>query len=412
MIAVDLREVRDVVLVVAVVRRRVEALVDSALRIDPARRVPPHLEREHARHVRLEGERLQVEHQLHMLVERIRYPRRRLRQVAALARLVARHHPLDAPLDLPDVLEIPVHALPVGGIEPPLEARDLTGEEVEDAGARALPRRARFRRPAGPEQLVERDPGIPDHRERLRRRGPADRIRVDARVPVRAASRLVDVLDAELHGGDRRVLPEAVRVELVQRGPHEDVRTLGLLRMRLREERRARPEVVPSDLLRLRRLRRLDIRVADDREVVPVRFERTQRGRRQVEAPARGRRRPVVLRRPEPAAARRAVHHLDADEPRRIRDLPRPQPARRHHRVEQRQSDGRPRTSEECPAREVFPCDELHQSSWDPACMSSTTASVPFNRNAGLLTTPRMNADMRWSCAAACRAMDRTVGMS
>ena len=62
MVAVDTKEIRDFLLFVAVMGRGVESFVHAALGVDAARCVTAHLEREHACHVRLEGERLEVEH--------------------------------------------------------------------------------------------------------------------------------------------------------------------------------------------------------------------------------------------------------------------------------------------------------------------------------------------------------------
>ena len=88
-------------------------LIRAALRIHAARAVAAHLEREDARDVRRERERLQVEHQLHVLGERVGDAGRRSGQLARLAARVAGFDALNAPLDLADVLEIAVHALTV-----------------------------------------------------------------------------------------------------------------------------------------------------------------------------------------------------------------------------------------------------------------------------------------------------------
>ena len=72
-IPIDLREVRDVAVFVSVVRRGMEALRDTALGIHAARRVAAHLERKHAGDVGLERQRLQIEHQLGVLLERLRH---------------------------------------------------------------------------------------------------------------------------------------------------------------------------------------------------------------------------------------------------------------------------------------------------------------------------------------------------
>ena len=72
------------------VRRVVESGPDAGRRVDAARDVARHLEREHAREIRRERHRLQVEHQLDVLVERIGHAHRRVRQLAVLAAAVER----------------------------------------------------------------------------------------------------------------------------------------------------------------------------------------------------------------------------------------------------------------------------------------------------------------------------------
>ena len=81
-VAVDQVEVEDAGFASTVVRRRVESLVRSALRIRAARRIAARLERDDARHVGLEREHLEVEHQLHVLLERIRNAGRRFGELA------------------------------------------------------------------------------------------------------------------------------------------------------------------------------------------------------------------------------------------------------------------------------------------------------------------------------------------
>ena len=78
-------------------------------------------------------QRLQVEHQLDVLVERIGHAGRRAGQLAASPLDVAGLDALDAPLDLAHVFEIALHALPVAGVEPAVEIGDLAGDVVEHA---------------------------------------------------------------------------------------------------------------------------------------------------------------------------------------------------------------------------------------------------------------------------------------
>src|SRR4029077_17268112 len=71
-ILVDLGEVEDLVLILAMMRSRVKARADASFGIDATRHVAPHLEGANARRIRREGERLQVEHQLDVLPEGVR----------------------------------------------------------------------------------------------------------------------------------------------------------------------------------------------------------------------------------------------------------------------------------------------------------------------------------------------------
>jgi hypothetical protein len=79
------------------------------------------LEREDARHVRLERQHLDVEHQLHVLFERIGHTGWRFRQQALVTARVLRFDLLDATLEFAHVLEILIHATTVGRAEFALE---------------------------------------------------------------------------------------------------------------------------------------------------------------------------------------------------------------------------------------------------------------------------------------------------
>ena len=129
-------------------------------------------------------------------------------------------------------------------------------------------------RRADAEQLIEGQARIANHRQRLILVGPADGVGVDAGVAVRAAARLVDRFDAQLHRRDRRLLPELLRVDLVERDAGADVGALRLPRMRLRQEHRARAEVIAADFRQLERFGVAHVGVADDGQVVAEGFER------------------------------------------------------------------------------------------------------------------------------------------
>ena len=58
--------------------------------------------------------------------------------------------------------------------------------------------------------------------------------------------------------------PDALRVELVERRADAEIRALRLLRVRLREEHRARAEVIAADFRQRERLGLAHVGVADD----------------------------------------------------------------------------------------------------------------------------------------------------
>ena len=259
-------------------------------------------------------------------------------------------------------------------------------------------------RAAGAEQHVERDARVADHRQRLVRRRPADRVGVGARVVVGAAAGLVEVLDAELHRRERRGLAELLRVHLIERRAGPDVGALRLLRMRLRQEHRARAEVVAADFRRGERLGHAHVGVADDRHVVAIRLERRQRvvgHDREVRAGLR--RREQVLARAPLVAAGEAVHFLDADQPRAVR-------GRRRLRAGARPAPSRPGTA--APPWRPSPRRNVRRGMCFPVmkCIGRVSSigtrlslyrsvrrlsgSTRLIRNASLLTTPRMNDDI------------------
>ena len=134
--------------------------------------------------------------------------------------------------------------------------------------------------------------------------------------PYEAAARLVHVLDAELHGGNRGLLAETLGEQLVHGSADEDVGSLGPPRVRLGEEGGAGPEVVGADFLRGEGLRLPHIGVADDGQAILEALQRLERARAQIEAATELRGSPQVLGRAPLVAPRGSVRVLDGDEAR------------------------------------------------------------------------------------------------
>jgi len=301
-----------------------------------------------------------------VLFERIRHTDRRFRQGALVTARVLRFHLLDAALELAHVLEVLVDTTAIGGAQGALERVHLAHHPVEDATVVLATRRAIGVVTAGAEEQVESGARIADHRQRLVRRRPADRVGVRAAVVVRAATRLIEILDAQLHAGDRRVLTDLARHDLVEAGAHEQIAPLGLLGVRLREEHRARPEVVAADFRRVERLGHAAVGVADDREMLTPVGERRQRAvGREFELTPHTLGGPEILRSAPGIAAGRAVHRLDAHEALMAgpgaRGTTAQQAAGGLHGVEIRQGDGRAQSLQERAALERLLREKLHK---------------------------------------------------
>jgi len=175
-----------------------------------------------------------------------------------------------------------------------------------------------------------------------------------------------------------------VREQLVERRARLQIGALRLMRMRLGEKHRRRAEMVAADLGRRERLGVVDVGVADNRQVVAVRFERRQARRREVEAAAGGRRRPQIRFQTERGAAGAAVHHLHRDQAQLSRR--RRRRAHRYHRLEQRQRDRRAEPFQQRAPRQVC----LRQ---DHGWLNSLVTASARMRNAALFTMPSTNDD-------------------
>ena len=246
----------------------------------------------------------------------------------------------------------------VGGADLAVQAAELRADQVEDALVFGAALGALFRRGAHAEQLVEGQARIANHRQRRVLVRPADGVGVDARVTVGAAARLVDRFDAQLHRRNRRLLPELLRIQLIERDAGAHIRALRLPRVRLGQEHRARAEVIAADFRQLERLGVTHVGVADDGQVVAEWLERRQRRHREVEALADRRRRPEILLQAELGGASRAVHHFDGGNANLAGRGLGEHGARRHHRLDQRQRHRHTHAAQHRAPRNVLPGDK------------------------------------------------------
>ena len=330
-VAVDLRHVRHQLRQVVVVRQRMVRLRHPDLRVGARALLLADHERDHPRQVGLEGEELQVEHQLQVVLEdrrrALRLPQLRQLQVVLLLR------PLDPPLDVAHRLGVLVELHLVVHAEFALQVGELAGHRVEQALVLAHPRQTRLAVGAAAvaEEGLEDRARIPLHRQRLRLAAPRDGVRVDAAQVARAGAGVVRAVEG--HGERRHLgLPREVPGQkLVHRDLAED---LGLVAAAARHAGQERPGGAGVDVVPAR------VEPGEHDRLVAERRERLEDGR-QLEA------RPLPLRRP--VRHGHAVGDVERLEARRgLGGGPR-RGHGRGHRVEERQRERRADASENRP---------------------------------------------------------------
>jgi hypothetical protein len=161
---------------------------DANLRVAEGAQLASHHERRHARHVALIGERDQIEHQSDVFFPILGDADRCGGSLdpGFIALLLGAH---DAAFDLAHVVEIFTDAHAVARPELDLELVGALHDRVEDARVLLQARLALFRRgTVAAEHPLEDHARVDLHRQRLRRRRPADRAHVRAQEVARAAA--------------------------------------------------------------------------------------------------------------------------------------------------------------------------------------------------------------------------------
>ncbi len=165
-IVVDLCQLRDHRGIIAVMRDGVVRLGHADLREGALAQVARQHEGGDSRDVRLKRQRLQIEHQLGVLVERLGHADGSLRHVQDSTRRLLLGF-LNPPLDLADVVEIVADPRAVARAEPVLaDALRLLRDRVENAAVFLLARQPLGRAAAIAEQALEDDARIDFHRQR------------------------------------------------------------------------------------------------------------------------------------------------------------------------------------------------------------------------------------------------------
>ena len=225
-----------------------------------------------ARAVHLVAQHGQVEVQLHVIVEGFRNARG-YGDVLIGHRAAGELRHLQAPLDLANVGGPFIHLGAVGGRQILLELGQLLRNRIQNAAVLLAALRALFRALGlhVAEQLLEHDLRIQFHRQRLRGRGPGDRVGVGAAIAFPAIARIgAGIFDRHLQRGDRRLLPDLVGDQLIDGGAVVDVRAGGFLGLVGAHVGRGHPVVRAGDAGR--RLGRLRPQSAHDHNLFEQRF--------------------------------------------------------------------------------------------------------------------------------------------
>ena len=210
-----------------------------------------HHQRADARDVGLERERLQVEHQLDVFLERLGHAHRLFghREIA-----VGRLGFQDPLLDVADRVEILTQLHAVARAEPPAQAGNLLCEGVEDAAIFLGARKALFGGRADAEHPLEDEARVGLRRQRGRRGLPRHRIHVGAGVSVVARTDDVVAIDGDFERRQLRVAADPIGDHLIDRRPGLHVGAFGLLRVRAAHEGRRGAWMLAADVPLVRRL--------------------------------------------------------------------------------------------------------------------------------------------------------------
>ena len=204
-----------------------------------------HQEGDDPRHVALERQHLEIEHQLRMLGKRrrdaaARPVHRRQLDVDLFLRL------LNPPLDVTNGVEVLRQLAGVGRPEPPAQPLHFVDERIQDAAI--VPDPGETRRPgrvvAVAEQALEHRARLVLHRQRRRRVAPRQRVGIGAAVAGLARADQLVRIEAQLQRGQLRVLAERLRGKLIHRHAGANVGAFGLLRVNAGEECGRRAHVI------------------------------------------------------------------------------------------------------------------------------------------------------------------------
>ena len=203
---VDLGHPLDPLGVAAVVRERVVRIGHADLRIRPHAAFASHHQRDDAGHVGLEGDQLQVEHQVDVVGVEHRDAGRLVDARGQAGEILSARSIRCSISRIEDRYSSSLRRS--AGPRSFTQRRRPVAHEIEDAAAIQQPPRARFRRQAGvdvAEQPLEHQPRIRLRRHRRRRAAPREAVGVGAGIAGVAVADGARVVAAELQRGEPRL---------------------------------------------------------------------------------------------------------------------------------------------------------------------------------------------------------------
>src|SRR5438128_935760 len=163
MVFVDLRQLRHSLLIIAVVRRAMEAGCDAACRVGAPGGITAQFERRYVSDLAGKRQDLKVEHQFGMFIERLREAGRSRRQLPELSAGITLFDLLYSPLYLTDVFQILVQARTVSRAQSGLDPRRRVCDRIEKTAVLLAANGAILVCSPGAEHLIEHHPRISDH---------------------------------------------------------------------------------------------------------------------------------------------------------------------------------------------------------------------------------------------------------
>ena len=235
--AIDLRQSRDLVGVVAMVAQRVVRIANANFGVAAVRRLTGELKGHHPGHVALHGQHLQVEHQLGVFFVRCGNTQRPFK-VALFALVHVRLGLVDPPFHFAHRLQVLIDLPAVGSANFAFQAADFVRQRVEQTCLTTQRRPPLLGTTPFAEHGLEDDPRVGLRRQRSRWRRPRQVVLIHAGVAVVALTNHLGQIHGQLQRRQFSLLADVLRGDLIRRDAEVVVGRFGMLRASAAQERR------------------------------------------------------------------------------------------------------------------------------------------------------------------------------